>query len=263
MPDLSTLNPQQRQAVETIRGPVLILAGAGTGKTRVITFRIAELLRRGVWPDRILAVTFTNKAAGEMRERIEKLTGGRGRGMWVGTFHATCARLLRMYAEKVKLGRDFVIFDDNDQRTLVARVLKDLGIADRFATPRAMLSAIDGAKNRGEGPDVFQGHDYFSDLVARVYPVYQQRLEQSNGVDFGDLLLKVNQLCREHAGLELRMAGLEQRLEYFDASDPTWEDSIRQSARHLTDLLARHQATARNILNRTTDTRDTEREGKP
>ena len=191
------LNPAQREGVLHPGGPLLILAGAGSGKTRVITFRIAELLRRGVWPDRILAVTFTNKAAGEMRERIEKLSGGRARGMWVGTFHATCARLLRMYADKVGLGRDFVIFDDNDQRTLVARVLKDLGIADRFATPRAMLSAIDGAKNRGEGPDVFQGHDYFSDLVARVYPVYQQRLEQSNGVDFGDLLLKVNQLCRD------------------------------------------------------------------
>ena len=191
------LNPAQREAVLHPGGPLLILAGAGSGKTRVITFRIAELLRRGVWPERILAVTFTNKAAGEMRERIEKISGGRARGMWVGTFHATCARLLRTYADKVGLGRDFVIFDDNDQRTLVARVLKDLGIADRFATPRAMLSAIDGAKNRGEGPDVFQGHDYFSDLVARVYPVYQQRLEQSNGVDFGDLLLKTNKLCAD------------------------------------------------------------------
>ncbi|MGZ3439878.1 MAG: ATP-dependent helicase [Polyangia bacterium] len=197
MSGVHDLNPAQREAVLHPGGPLLILAGAGSGKTRVITFRIAELLRRGVWPDRILAVTFTNKAAGEMRERIEKLTGGRARGMWVGTFHATCARLLRMYAEKVGLGRDFVIFDDNDQRTLVARVLKDLGIADRFATPRAMLSAIDGAKNRGEGPDAFVGHDYFSDLVARVYPVYQQRLEQSNGVDFGDLLLKTNKLCAD------------------------------------------------------------------
>jgi DNA helicase-2/ATP-dependent DNA helicase PcrA len=191
------LNPAQREAVLHPGGPLLILAGAGSGKTRVITFRIAELLRRGVWPDRILAVTFTNKAAGEMRERIEKLTGGRARGMWVGTFHATCARLLRMYAEKVGLGRDFVIFDDNDQRTLVSRVLKDLGVADRFATPRAMLSAIDGAKNRGEGPDAFQGHDYFSDLVARVYPVYQERLERANGVDFGDLLLKSVKLCAD------------------------------------------------------------------
>ena len=191
------LNPAQREAVLHPGGPLLILAGAGSGKTRVITFRIAELLRRGVWPDRILAVTFTNKAAGEMRERIERLTSGRARGMWVGTFHATCARLLRMWAERVGLGRDFVIFDDNDQRTLVARVLKDLAIADRFATPRAMLSAIDGAKNRGEGPDAFVGHDYFSDLVARVYPVYQERLTKANGVDFGDLLLKALTLCRD------------------------------------------------------------------
>jgi DNA helicase-2/ATP-dependent DNA helicase PcrA len=191
------LNPAQHQAVQHGRGPLLILAGAGSGKTRVITFRIAELLRRGTWPERILAVTFTNKAAGEMRERIERLTGGRGRGMWVGTFHATCARLLRMYAEHVGLGRDFVIFDDNDQRTLVARVLKDLQIADRFATPRAMLSAIDGAKNRGEGPEDFEGFDYLSDLVARVYPVYQQRLANANGVDFGDLLLKTLQLTRD------------------------------------------------------------------
>jgi ATP-dependent DNA helicase UvrD/PcrA len=191
------LNPAQREAVLHPKGPLLILAGAGSGKTRVITFRIAELLGRGVWPDRILAVTFTNKAAGEMRARIDKLSGGRARGMWVGTFHATCARLLRMYAEKVGLGRDFVIFDDNDQRTLVARVLKDLGIADRFATPRAMLSAIDGAKNRGEAADAFVGHDYFSDLVARVYPVYQERLTKANGVDFGDLLLKALDLCRD------------------------------------------------------------------
>jgi len=194
---VDTLNPPQREAVLHPGGPLLILAGAGSGKTRVITFRITELLRRGVWPDRILAVTFTNKAAGEMRERIAKLTGGRGRGMWVGTFHATCARLLRTYAEKVGLGRDFVIFDDSDQRTLVARVLKDLGIADRFATPRAMLSAIDGAKNRGEGAADFQGHDYFSDLVARVYPVYQERLTRANGVDFGDLLLKTLDLCKD------------------------------------------------------------------
>jgi DNA helicase II / ATP-dependent DNA helicase PcrA len=231
------LNPAQKEAVLHPGGPLLILAGAGSGKTRVITFRIAELLRRGVWPDRILAVTFTNKAAGEMRERIEKISGGRARGMWVGTFHATCARLLRMYADKVGLGRDFVIFDDNDQRTLVARVLKDLGVADRFATPRAMLSAIDGAKNRGEGPDAFVGHDYFSDLVARVYPVYQQRLEQSNGVDFGDLLLKTNKLCAD-ADVGKRLA---------DRFDHVLVDEFQDTNRVQYDLVNHLSARTHNL----------------
>jgi DNA helicase-2/ATP-dependent DNA helicase PcrA len=198
------LNPAQREAALMGDGPLLILAGAGSGKTRVITHRIAELLRRGVSPFRILAVTFTNKAAGEMRERVEQLVGERARGMWIGTFHSTCARLLRVYAEKAGLRRDFVIFDDGDQRTLIARVLKDLQIADRFATPRAMLSAIDQAKNRGESAKVYIGKDYFTDLVARVYPIYQARLEQANGVDFGDLILKMLDLCRGELGRELR-----------------------------------------------------------
>ena len=200
------LNPAQDTAVHHKKGPLLILAGAGSGKTRVITFRIAELLRRGVMPYRILAVTFTNKAAGEMRERIQKVAGDRAKPAWIGTFHATCARLLRMYAERAKLNPDFVIFDDNDQKTLMSRVLKDLGIADRFATPRAMLSAIDGAKNRGEGPEEFQGKDYFTDIVARVYPVFQERLEQSNGVDFGDLLLKALRLCEQDAEVGPKLA---------------------------------------------------------
>jgi DNA helicase-2/ATP-dependent DNA helicase PcrA len=189
------LNPPQRAAVLHGEGPLLILAGAGSGKTRVITYRIAELLRRAVPPWRILAVTFTNKAAGEMRERVERIAGERAQGMWIGTFHATCARLLRMHHAEAGLGRDFVIFDDGDQKTLVIRVLKDLQITDRFVTPRAVLSAIDGAKNRGEGPAEFRGEDYFGDLVARIYPVYQERLERANAVDFGDLLCKALRLC--------------------------------------------------------------------
>lgn len=189
------LNPAQAEAVAHGDGPLLILAGAGSGKTRVITFRIAALLERNVPPWRIMAVTFTNKAAGEMRERIVKIVGGRADRIWIGTFHSTCARFLRMYPESVGLKKDFVIFDDGDQKTLMSRVLKDLGIADRFATPRAMLSAIDGAKNKGITSDAYEGEDYFTDIVARVYPVYQERLQSSNGVDFGDLLLKALHLC--------------------------------------------------------------------
>jgi len=200
------LNPAQREAVEHDDGPLLILAGAGSGKTRVITYRIARLLRRGVLPYRILAVTFTNKAAGEMRERITRVTGDRAQSAWIGTFHSTCARLLRMHPERAGLKRDFVIFDDGDQKSLMLRVLKDLAVADRFATPRAMLSAIDQAKNQGVAADEYQGEDYFTDLVARVYPVYQERLEQANGVDFGDLLLKALRLCERDAEVGPRLA---------------------------------------------------------
>jgi DNA helicase-2/ATP-dependent DNA helicase PcrA len=191
------LNPAQSDAVGHTVGPLLILAGAGSGKTRVITYRIAELLRRGVKPWRILAVTFTNKAAQEMRHRITQLVGDEARDVWIGTFHATAARLLRQHAERVGLRRDFTIFDDGDQKTLVSRVLKDLDIADRFASPRAVLSAIDQAKNRGVTAEVYRGRDYFTDLVARVYPVYQERLRASNAVDFGDLLILALELARD------------------------------------------------------------------
>ncbi len=200
------LNPAQAEAVAYHEGPLLILAGAGSGKTRVITHRIGELLRRGVPPWRILAVTFTNKAAGEMRQRIQKVVGERASAAWMGTFHSTSARLLRMYAERAGLSKDFVIFDDGDQKSIMSRVLKDLGVADRFATPRAMLSAIDGAKNRGLGPAEFEGNDYFSDIVARVYPVYQERLERANGVDFGDLLLKAMWLCERDQEIGPKLA---------------------------------------------------------
>jgi DNA helicase-2/ATP-dependent DNA helicase PcrA len=191
------LNPPQQAAVDHGGGPLLILAGAGSGKTRVITQRIAELIRRGVQPWRILAVTFTNKAAGEMRNRVEVATGG-VEGLWIGTFHSVCARILRQHAEAAGLRRDFTIFDDGDVRSLMVRLLRDLEIADRFATPRAMLSAIDSAKNRGITAETYQGEDYFSDLVARVYPRYQERLRASNGVDFGDLLLEALRLCDDN-----------------------------------------------------------------
>src|SRR5262245_38683777 len=141
-----------------------------------------------------------------MRARIQKIEPQRAEGMWLGTFHSICARLLRSYADRVGLKRDFVIFDENDQRTLMSRVLKDLGVADRFATPRAMLAAIDHAKNKGVSADEFTGWDYMSDIVARVYPEFQARLEAQNGVDFSDLILKTLKLCEKDPEIGPKLA---------------------------------------------------------
>src|SRR3989442_2029919 len=151
---LETLNPEQREAVLHINGPLLILAGAGSGKTRVITSRIAYLVGDGhALPHEVLAVTFTNKAAEEMRARVETLVGSDCGRMWVSTFHSLCARLLRREAPAIGLSRDFVIYDSSDQLTVVKQALKSLHIDDNFIQPRAAQSRISNAKNRMEGPD--------------------------------------------------------------------------------------------------------------
>src|SRR5438552_2707334 len=147
----ATLNPEQRAAVAHGDGPLLVLAGAGTGKTRVLVHRIAHLVERGVAPWEILAVTFTNKAAGEMRERLSHLLGDGALRMWIGTFHATCARVLRRWGDKVGLRKGFSIFDDDDQLKLVTRLLKDAGAGEQV-TPRTLLSRFDRAKNAGVDP---------------------------------------------------------------------------------------------------------------
>ena len=158
MPFLDSLNPEQRDAVLHINGPLLILAGAGSGKTRVITSRIAYLVGDGhAQPHEILAVTFTNKAAEEMRTRVETLLGSDCSRMWVSTFHALCARLLRREAPAIGLSRDFVIYDSSDQLTVVKQALKELHIDDSFVQPRAALSRISHAKNRMESPDADRG----------------------------------------------------------------------------------------------------------
>src|SRR5215475_14638342 len=151
---LDTLNPEQREAVLQIKGPLLILAGAGSGKTRVITSRIAYLVGDGhAQPEEVLAVTFTNKAAEEMRARVENLLGSDCSGMWVSTFHSLCARLLRREAPAIGLSRDFVIYDSSDQLTVVKQALKALHIDDSFVQPRAALARISHAKNRMETPE--------------------------------------------------------------------------------------------------------------
>src|SRR4051794_28264276 len=189
---LEKLNPEQREAVLQIDGPLLILAGAGSGKTRVITYRIAYLIGDGhAKPDEVLAVTFTNKAAGEMRERVESLLGEECRGVWLSTFHALCARLLRREAPKIGLSRDFVIYDSSDQVAVVKQALKELNIAPELVPPRMALSKISHAKNRMEGPDSLRGQWNLRDeQIAKVFEKYLLALKDSNALDFDDLLLK-------------------------------------------------------------------------
>ena len=193
---LDKLNPEQREAVLHRDGPLLILAGAGSGKTRVITFRIAYLIGDGhANPDEVLAVTFTNKASQEMRERVESLIGATAEGVWLSTFHSLCARLLRREAPKIGLSRDFVIYDSSDQVAVVKQVERELGIDDKLVPPRMALSRISQAKNRMEGPETLRGSWNIRDEhIAKIYERYLQALTDANALDFDDLLLKTVEL---------------------------------------------------------------------
>src|SRR5438046_4317985 len=181
---LENLNPEQREAVLQINGPLLILAGAGSGKTRVITSRIAYLVGNGhAEPEEVLAVTFTNKAAEEMRSRVEALLGSDCSRMWVSTFHSLCARLLRREAPAIGLSRDFVIYDSSDQLTVVKQALKDLHVDDGFVQPRAALSRISHAKNRMESPAQMAdaaGWNRRDEQIAKIYAHYVTTPKDSN-----------------------------------------------------------------------------------
>ncbi|HEY4720801.1 MAG TPA: UvrD-helicase domain-containing protein, partial [Anaerolineae bacterium] len=187
------LNPQQRKAVEASDGPVLVLAGPGSGKTRVLTHRVAYLVQaRGIAPRNILAVTFTNKAAREMRDRLEKLLGvNEAKELTLGTFHAICARFLRREAPLVGLSREFAIYDDDDQLALVKRTLQDLNLDDKKYRPTAMQNKISQAKSELVTPDQFQPHTYADEIARRVYERYQQLLRENNALDFDDLLMQM------------------------------------------------------------------------
>ena len=200
-PLLRYLNPVQQEAVLHRDGPLLLFAGAGSGKTRVLTHRVAYLIaEQRVSPRQILAVTFTNKAAKEMKERIEKLCGVTvGRHLWVGTFHATCARILREHGENMGLSRDFVVYDDGDQLTLIRECMRQLLIDDKKFAPRAILSLISKAKEQLITPDKWSDNYYgfFEDICGKVYPVYTQKLRQNNALDFDDLLTETVRLLQE------------------------------------------------------------------
>ena len=198
-PLVEGMNPQQAAAITAGAGPVLVLAGPGSGKTSVLTRRIAYLIsERRVPHHRIMAVTFTNKAAGEMRSRIEDLLGHPLRGLQVGTFHATCARFLRMEAESIDYGQNYVIYDRDDQHSLIKQVMKRLNIDSKRHHPRAILARISSAKNEMILPHEFQSQDYFSEVAKQVYGWYQAALQDANAMDFDDLLLNMVLLLRDN-----------------------------------------------------------------
>ena len=265
---LESLNPPQREAVLYAGGPLLILAGAGSGKTRVIAHRIAHLVGSGLaGPDEVLAVTFTNKAAEEMRDRVEALLGSTSAGMWISTFHALCARLLRREAPHIGLSRDFVIYDSADQLAAVKLVLRDQQVDESVLAPRVALARISHAKNRMQSPAAMAAHltNYRDDALARVYEGYTRALSASGALDFDDLLLKTVELFEKAQDVRLRYSRRFRFVmvdEYQDTNRPQYllMRRLAEHHRHLTvvgdpdqSIYAWRGADIRNILDFETD----------
>jgi DNA helicase-2/ATP-dependent DNA helicase PcrA len=237
---LDSLNERQREAVLATEGPVLVLAGAGTGKTRVITYRVAHLIESGVPGNAILAVTFTNKAAGVMKERIGDLLRASGRDssdVWVSTFHSFCARLLRREAAHAGLARDFAIYDDDDQTAAVKRTLQQLELSADDYPPRTLRAQISHAKNHGITPDEMEAdaarmRDESRKTAAAVYRAYNEMLRKASALDFDDLLLRAVELLREHADVR---AAWNSRFQYlmvdeFQDTNRAQEELVRMLA---------------------------------
>ena len=213
---LTRLNPEQREAVEALDGPVLVLAGAGTGKTRVLTTRFAHiLLSRRAFPSQVLAVTFTNRAAKEMRERVAAIIGGPAEGLWLGTFHALCARMLRRHAELVGLTSSFNILDTDDQLRLLKQVMEAARIDIKRWAPPALMGIIQRWKDRGLTPariTAADDTDFAGGAARRIYADYQDRLRAVNAADFGDLLMHMTEILRDHADV---LADYHRRFRYI------------------------------------------------
>ncbi|WP_194976624.1 ATP-dependent helicase [Aquiflexum lacus] len=204
---LKGLNPPQREAVEHTDGPLMIIAGAGSGKTRVLTFRIAHLIHaKGVDPFNILSLTFTNKAAAEMKNRIEKLIGLEARNTWMGTFHSTFAKILRVESEKIGYPSNFSIYDSDDSKSLIRSIVKEMKIDDKVYKPNTVLSRISGAKNRLISWETYLNDPFIKaddeaamkPRMGEIYKIYQKRLFKSGAMDFDDLLFNTNVLFRDH-----------------------------------------------------------------
>lgn len=195
-----TLNPQQKEAVWQTEGPVLILAGAGSGKTRVLTHRIAYLIEeKGINPWNIMAITFTNKAAGEMRERVDKIVGFGSESIWVSTFHSSCVRILRRYIDRLGYDHNFTIYDTDDQKSLMKDICKKLQIDTKIHKERAILAAISSAKDELITPEEYELNamgDFSKKKIAQAYKEYQKELKKNNALDFDDLIVKTVELFR-------------------------------------------------------------------
>jgi DNA helicase-2/ATP-dependent DNA helicase PcrA len=233
---LSDLNEPQARAVAKTEGPLLVFAGAGSGKTRVITYRVAHLVATHLVPPyRILAVTFTNKAAGEMRARLNRLVGEDiTRDLWVGTFHATCARLLRRYGKAADLDRNFLIYDDADQRAVVNRVLKELDLDERRYPVRMVLSRIHKEKQEGRSPEEMVRRDWADDQVVKLYERYEQHLHAANAVDFEDLILRMTRIAESESpeGEDLRHRFRYVLVDEFQDTNQIQYRLVRQLVKH-------------------------------
>ena len=194
-----SLNDKQKEAVLQTEGPLLILAGAGSGKTRVITHRIAYLIEKGVRPYNILAITFTNKAAGEMRERVNSLVEYGAESIWISTFHSMCVRILRRFIDRLGYENNFTIYDTDDQKTVIKDICKRINIDTKYLKERAILAEISHAKNEMLQPEDYEkenNSDFAKKKIIMAYKEYQKQLKKNNALDFDDLLVKTVELFR-------------------------------------------------------------------
>ncbi len=234
---LDGLNPPQREAVLHGDGPLVVFAGAGSGKTRVITHRVAHLVGDlSVPPWRVLAVTFTNKAAAEMRQRLGALLPSGAQDLWVGTFHAICARLLRRYAELAEVRRGFVIYDDSDQRAMLTRIVRDEGLDERRYHPRLLASIINRSKHEAVGADSYEASDDLTRVVARVFAAYETRMRAAGALDFGDLIFRLVDAMSKSPALT---AELQSRFSHVLVDE--YQDTNRVQTLWLRALAERHR----------------------
>jgi len=237
---LDNLNPEQQKAVQCTEGPLLILAGAGSGKTRVLTHRIAYLIyERKVYPGNILAITFTNKAAQEMRERLEKLVGLAAEKLWVATFHSTCLRILRWEISALGYTSEFVIYDDADQQTLLKMILKEMNLDEKKYPPRSISARISGYKNDLKTPDAVRrdiGNNYYDEQIINIYAEYQKRLKGNNALDFDDLIMLTVRLFKEKPEI---LQKYQERFQYILVDE--YQDTNTAQYMLISLLAARHK----------------------